>query len=298
MPKFSEETLNNWRKPPSDSEETKLSNANRMVREAISADPELSKMTIEVFGQGSYANDTNVKQESDIDINVCYKDAFYYGLPPDKTKEDFGITGDHPYHYPEFKNAVERALINHFGKENVLRRDKCITVKENTNRVEADVVPTFNFRRYTADGKYVEGVKFRTDLLSWIENFPIQHIENGKTKNANTQRRFKRLTRLHRRLRYRMLDDGVNVNSNITSFLLECLVWNVPNNIFNRNETWTEMLRDSIIHIYNQTKDDKTCSEWGEVSEKLYLLRGGRKWSRADVNTYMQQLWTYLEFKA
>lgn len=298
MPKFSEETLNGWRKPPSDSEEQKLTNANRMVRDAINADPELSKLNIEVFGQGSYANDTNVKQESDIDINVCFGGEFYYDLPQGKTPAEFGFTDSDTYNYQTYKTAVERALVNHFGRANVVRYDKCITIKENTNRVEADVVPTFQYRRYSADKSYVEGVKFRTDPGSWIINFPKQHIENGKQKNASTQRRFKRLTRLFRRLRYRMIDDGVSVNKNITSFLLECMVFNVPNNIFNDNDTWTEMLKQSITHLYNATKTEEGCKEWGEVSELLYLFRPSRKWSREEAHTFLLQMWRYMEFKS
>ena len=93
-----------------------------------------------------------------------------------------------------------------------------------------------------------------------------------------------------------MIDDGITVNKNITSFLLECLVWNVPNNIMNDYTTWTDRLKHSIIHIYQQTKEDDTCKEWGEVSELIYLFYNGRKWSIADVNQYMIQLWSYLEF--
>lgn len=297
MPKFSEETLNGWRKPPSDSEETKLSNANRMVREALDADPVLSKMNIQVFGQGSYANDTNVKLESDIDINVCFQDSFYYHLSEGLTKEEVGLGNSSSYSVEEFKTDIEKALVKHFGRTNVVRYDKCITVKENTNRVEADVVATFLYRHYWKNKTYREGVKFKSDNSGWIENFPLQHIEKGKAKNAATQRRFKRLTRLFRRLRYRMIDDGVSVNGNITSFLLECLVYNVPNNFFNAHETWTEMMRQSIVFLYNGTKTDEACEKWTEVSECLYLLRGGRKWSRADVNAYLLQLWNYMEFK-
>jgi hypothetical protein len=55
MGKFSEETLTNWTKPPSDSEESKLENAERMVREAINEDEELKSKSTETFGQGSYA---------------------------------------------------------------------------------------------------------------------------------------------------------------------------------------------------------------------------------------------------
>jgi tRNA nucleotidyltransferase (CCA-adding enzyme) len=61
MARFTEQTLTNWTKPPSDTEESKLENAERMVREAISEDDTLKSKSTETFGQGSYANNTNVK---------------------------------------------------------------------------------------------------------------------------------------------------------------------------------------------------------------------------------------------
>ena len=295
MAKYSEQQLTNWTKPPSDTEQTKLENSERMVREAISSDEKLKTKTTETFGQGSYANNTNVRLNSDIDINVRYSDGFFYDLPKDKTKEDFGITPA-TYSYAEYKDDVENALVNKFGRSEVIRNDKCITVIENSYRVETDVVPTWDYRRYSENGKYVLGTKFKTDKGIWIGNFPKQHIANGISKNNNTSRRFKRLTRLHRKLRYKMIDDGENVSDNITSFLLECLVWNVPNRIMNDYDTWTERLKQSIIYIHDKTKEETTCKEWGEVSELLYLFHSGRKWSYKDVNSYMVLLWNHLEF--
>ena len=93
-----------------------------------------------------------------------------------------------------------------------------------------------------------------------------------------------------------MVEDGESVNQNITSFLLECLVWNVPNWIFNDYDTWTNRLKESIRFLYNTTKEDKDCKDWGEVSDLLYLFHSGRKWSRADVNAYLLNLWCYLEY--
>ncbi|HLP20393.1 MAG TPA: nucleotidyltransferase [Chitinophagales bacterium] len=296
MPKYSEDTLTSWTKPPSDSEQARLETSERMVREAISQDKKLSKESTETFGQGSYANDTNVRLNSDIDINVRYTGGFYYDLPKETVKEDFGLTSPSSYSYSEFKDDVEAALVKKFGRADVTRNDKCITIKGTAQRVQTDVVPTWSYRRYATDKSYILGSKFQADSGLWVENFPKQHIENGIKKNSNTQRRFKRLTRLHRKLRYKMKDDGVTFNTNITSFLLECLVWNVPNKIMNEYDTWTERLKQSIIYIYNQTKDDTTCKEWGEVSELLYLFHAGRKWSRKDVNEYMFQLWNYLKF--
>jgi hypothetical protein len=299
MAKFTEDTLSNWTKPPSETEQTKLENSEKMVRDAISSNPKLKTKSTETFAQGSYANDTNVKLNSDIDINVRFTGGFMFNLSKDVDEKDAGIDKLPPsdYSYSEFKNDVENALVDKFGREYVERKDKCITIIANSTRIQTDVVPTWNYRRYdNKSHNYILGAKFTSDTYSSIINYPKQHIENGKTKNTQTSRRFKRLTRLHRKLRYKMIEDGKNVNDNITSFLLECLVWNLPNNIFNNCDTYTERLRQSIVYIYDKTKEDKDCSEWGEVSELIYLFRESRKWSRQDVNDYMVLLWNYLEY--
>ncbi len=296
MANFSEDALLNWTKPPSDSEETKLSNSERMVRDAINEDPTLSSMSKEVFGQGSYANDTNVRLNSDIDINVRYTGGFYFHLPPDTSREDFGLNSPSKYSVEKFKNDVEVALIRKFGTESIQRKNKCITVRGNSNRIETDVVPTWNYRRYDTSGDYVLGAKLKADSGESVVNYPKQHIENGKNKNSNTSRRFKRLTRIYRKLRYKMIDDGVAVSDSITSFLLECLVWNVPNGIFNDNESWQARLQASMVHLYEHTKDEKKCDDWGEVSELLYLFRENRKWSKSDVNAFLVDAWNYLGY--
>ena len=78
MAKYTEKQLESWRKPPSDSEETKLENSERMVRDAINSDEKLKKKSTEIFGQGSYVNNTNVRLNSDIDINIRYTDGFNF----------------------------------------------------------------------------------------------------------------------------------------------------------------------------------------------------------------------------
>lgn len=292
--KYSEETLNNWRKPPSDTEEEKLTNVEKMVRNCINEDTNLKSMNIKIFGQGSYVNDTNVRLNSDIDLNVQYVDGFYYDIPPEKTPSDFGIIPN-SYSAAAFKNHVQSALVNKFGND-VKRKNKCLVIEGNTYRVGADVVPTWQYRRYSLDRSFVEGVRFYADSGESVTNFPIQHIENGKLKNGQTQRRFKRLVRIFKRNRAKMIKDGESVNNNITSFLLECLVWNVPNWIFNDYETWSDRLKESIAFLYNATKEEMDCQDWREVSDLLYLFHSGRKWSRADVNEFLIRLWRYLEY--
>ena len=296
MARFTEQQLKSFTEPASNTEEQKLDKAKNAIKTAINKDSKLSQK-IEIFGQGSYANDTNVKNNSDIDINVMYKEGFYYKIPPNTKKEDFGIVNTFSYSFKEFKNDVEQALLNNFKGYKVDRKNKCISI--NIYGIDVDVVPTCIHRIFPFNGIFVDGVTLFTDNTNQqIINYPKQHIENGKNKNSYTHKRFKWLTRIYKRIRYKMIDDGVPINDNITSFLLECLVWNVPNYIFNNYYTWTDRLRESIIYLYKETKDggSEKCKKWVEVSERLYLFHKDRKWSIRDVNNYLLQLWHFLEY--
>jgi len=295
MAKFTEKQLISFTKPVSDTEEQKLENAKKAIKDAIYNDPKLSKESIEIFGQGSYANDTNVKNNSDIDINVMHYGCYYHSpIPLNTKKEDFNL-GNTPcsYSYKDFKDDVEQALINYFRRNKVNRKNKCFSV--GIYDINVDVVPTRKYKRLDPNN-IIEGVTLFTDNTNQqIINYPKQHIENGKNKNSDTHKRFKWLTRIYKRIRYKMIDDGVIISNNITSFLLECLVWNVPNHIFNDWNTWTKRLQESMKHLYNEIENNK-CKDWGEVSELLYLFHSSRKWSEQDVLDYLEQMWGYLEY--
>ena len=65
-----ENTFSSWGQPPSQTERDKCENAERAVRKAIAESSALANRSISVFTQGSYANRTNVRQDSDVDIYV------------------------------------------------------------------------------------------------------------------------------------------------------------------------------------------------------------------------------------
>jgi hypothetical protein len=102
-----EDVFCTWGGAPSATEREKCENAERAVRKAIDASKKLSGKTIEVFAQGSYANRTNVRQDSDVDICVLCKDAFFpdYSLSQGLSGAALGF-GDGQYPYADFKNDV------------------------------------------------------------------------------------------------------------------------------------------------------------------------------------------------
>src|ERR1700678_51998 len=187
-----------WAGGPGDVELHRCENAVSMVRKAIANDSYLTTLDLEVFAQGSFRNLTNIPQESDVDVSVCLKTAFYYKLPPAADVADFPIVPTDMQYRP-YKTAVVKALRNYFGAPEVTPGNKAILVRSNTYRVDADVIANWQFREYF-DAKDPDniryGVKFEADDGKWIENYPKQHIEEDLSKNDRTKKRFKRLVRI------------------------------------------------------------------------------------------------------
>lgn len=208
------------------------------------------------------------------------------------TKDNFKI-GEATYHFPEFKKDVETALINYFGADSISRSNKTINVHANTSRVDADVTPVFEHRRYNKEGGYIEGVALLTDSNpKWIVNWPEQHYNNGVEKNKDTSMVFKKIVRILKRLENKLVEE--KKLSETPGFFIECLVWNVPNDKL-AGETYEEIVKQSLIHIFENTKDEKKCEEWGEVSELKYLFKGSAR-NPNEAKTFSYEAWNYLGY--
>ncbi len=301
MSKFSEDVFMGWSKPASESEEQRISNAIDMVKSAIKSNADLQNKDIEIFVQGSYANNTNVRSNSDIDVCIMLKDTFSSKYPQGLTREDYGFEASN-YKFSVYRSAVIKSLADKFDNENITPGNKSIKIQSNSYRIEADAVPCFQYRNYYyEDSKnpdnFIEGHKIYAQNNEEVISYPKQHIENGKEKNTETQRRFKRTVRILKKIRYHMIENNNPVNGNISSFLIECLLWNVPNKIFNDYDTHEERVKESIRHLYLKTKyHPEECKKWLEVSKILYLF-SDKKWNIEVVNEFLLSMWKYLEFK-
>lgn len=151
MSKFSEDTFKTWCSPASKSEEQRISQAIRMAKNAIRSFDKLKDKDIDIFVQGSYANNTNVKKESDVDVCVMLKNtfSFYSKYPEGKTDADYGFVQGTNDFKTYRKNSIQAAN-NKYGEENVKPSNKSIKIRENGGRVESDLVPSFQHRNYAA----------------------------------------------------------------------------------------------------------------------------------------------------
>ena len=296
--KYSESILQTWTAPLLDSEERRAENAIKMIRSAIDGSNELKAMNYEVFTQGSFANNTNVRTESDVDVCVMLKDTFHNEFPDGKTSGDYGFVASELTFY-EYRDMVKKALQSKFKAECVEDGNKSLKIHENTYHVDADVVPALQLRNYNYlssrdPNRYIEGTWFISKNGQEITNYPKRHKQNGINKNNNTNYKYKQLVRIMKHIKNNMVDDGETNGDNISSFLVECLVYKVPNSTLTGYLTWTETIREAIIFLYNAINKGEH-NDWCEVSDMLYLFRG-RKWTDQDAKQWLYDAWDYLGY--
>lgn len=294
-----------WAKPPGKTESDRIETTISSIRNALNADAFL-KSNSKVYVQGSYRNRVNVRQDSDIDVGVIYTgNTFYPDYPGGMSNADFGnIDGDH--NYREFKDQVGRALVSYYGASAVTRGNKAFDLHENTYRVDADVVPVFEHRRYSRDGSYICGVQLCPDnggkIINWPErlfdnaNWPNQHYENGVSKNAATNKRYKGVVRIIKKLKNLMGEGGSEIAKQTPGFLVECLVWNCPASCFEGNY-WEDDVRNCILFLWSNLKYVALCGEWGEVSEYKHLFKGSPDSKRENAWKFVDQAWDAIGVK-
>jgi hypothetical protein len=296
MPRDWEAQFREWAKPPGKTEQDRCDNATSAIRNAIKESDKLRARNISVFAHGSYRNNTNVRKDSDVDIGILCTDTFFHDpLSEGWTQERLGFY-DATYHYDQYKNEIEEALVNHFGRSAVKRGNKAFDVHETSYHVEADVAAFFEHRRYNTNGTYLKGVELRTDKENRrVINWPEQHYENGTRKNTDTGTRFKSIVRVLKSLSNEMTGAGIQAGD-VPGFLIECLVWNVLNDQF-QHYTYTADVRAALAFLFNNTMTQEACKKWGEVSELIYLFHSGQKWTWQQAHAFTFAAWDYVGFE-
>lgn len=292
-----EETLSDWTGPSSNSEQEKQDRTERMIREAVSAHPAFTNVGLSVFAKGSYANNTNVRADSDVDIAVKCTEAEYWeeaqpGLRPSNT----GVyTGKWT---PDLlRSELAAALVAKFGTAAVdASHSTAIFVKSSTARVDADVVPCFSFRRYMPDGNDRLGTMIFKKTGGRLINYPDQQLEEGRAKNTDTGYSFKRGVRVLKRLENVLVAE--NRCKALPSYFVECLAYNCPDPAF-AHSAWTETVKAMLIAIWSYTdgeEPDEESMRWLEVNRCFFLFHPQQGWTRADARDFALAAWTYLGF--
>lgn len=200
--------INKYTAVPSPTTTASVAAFQTAIRDMLGAD-------YETFLQGSYKNDTAIRDINDVDIvavrrtvvSTVFSTERYSTIVP----------------WEDLFGRIERALnatTRFRGK--VTRGDKCVKVEETWS---ADVIPAVRIRP-TADEDPIAVFSFRESKER--QNWPRVHYNNGVAKQKATDGRFKPMVR--------MLKNWVAnhwPDSNVApSFYVECVVSNVEDSQF------------------------------------------------------------------
>jgi hypothetical protein len=297
MAKDWDQTLKDWTETIRREDEARGSASREEIERAVRTAPKLASKNIEIRVTGSYLNQTNIRAESDVDVAVVLHDVVFYTLPPGSslTKEMLGLV-DSDYTFGAWRSDVGVALRAHFGAANATEGNKAFNVRSSAQRLEADVAVFMEHRRYDGtrkgDGtwRYDEGVEMhpRDDPAKRIVNWPKQHQERATAKNEATRSRFKRLVRILKHLRAGMAGQENAVEKSaagqVSSFFIECLVFNAPDTCFNRQEGgYMEDTKAVLDWLRGATRPGADGSCLVEVSgmERLFRSETGRAQAQA-----------------
>ena len=218
-----ESTLSQWSHHKA---ATAFKQAHVPIRKAMEEHKGLSQFTYEVFLQGSYKNDTNLGGDSDVDVVI----RLAHKLDPDVValtgaelqRADSHQAAHRQWHL--FRRHALRAMRARFGEEASSGR-KTLKIKKGTLQADADLVVTLRYRG---------GIAFYlSDERRWVVSFPQQHHPWGSKKDKATNQRFKRTVRMFKAARNRLVEKKMLTKDDAPSYFIECLLYNVPDNLFN-----------------------------------------------------------------
>ena len=286
-----EDKLSGWTGPSSETEQDKQERTERMIREAVDAHPGFKGCSLSVHTKGSYANKTNVRTDSDVDVAVqCHEAKYWDGRR--------NVPEHSPYRGvwtpSKLRDELQSALEAKFPGQVDAKSSTAFRINSGTARVDADVVPCFDFTYYFPNGDSHEGVMIIKKDGTKLQNYPKQQIENGKAKNNRTSKYYKKSVRIMKRVENSMVTAGVH--REVPSFFVECLVYNCPDEIFLKS-TWTETVSGIIIHVWNGLKGAEPSSDvdrWREVNECKWLFSTTQDWTREDGRDFAKAAWNYL----
>lgn len=178
---ITEETLIMWTKPASNTEENKCDSTIANIESCIKnynfgwlKQPKLKL-------RGSYKNNTNVKNDSDVDMYVLFED-FCYSCNQNLERIP-AINANGPT-YKEIKDAVYCCLQQRYGADSIVRGHKSIKVKNNTYRVKADVVSNLDNTFFNSILFNISGAIYKNLYLPLLKFFNFLFLFLASPVNA------------------------------------------------------------------------------------------------------------------
>lgn len=216
-------------------------NTHQSIRTAI---PSIGASTREIFLQGSYKNNTNIRGDSDVDVVVSLTSTYYRDISELSEREKrlyLKAKTDATYDWSEFRKDILSSLRNAYGANRITEGKKSIKIAASSNTVNADVVVSCLFRKYhkfesQTNQSFTEGIIFWTiPDKKQVISYPKIHSDRLVNKNQQTGSWYKPTVRIFKNARTYMENNSLIQPNLVPSYFLESLIYNIPNSYFSNN---------------------------------------------------------------
>ena len=286
-----EDTLESWTDPKRAALQS-AQDTHTKIRNTLNDSDTLDDVDFHDFLQGSYANNTIIRESSDVDIVVRLDEFEYFNLhdlgPEDQ--EDVDVE-DFDYGYDEFRDDVLSVLQDTYPEGMFDPSGNAIEVSAPGLPLDADVVVCVQYKHYyNYPQGYYEGIVFwPTDSISSVVNYPTRHRDHGSDKQDETDDLFKETVRMFKNARNEVVDDGYITDDIVASYFIECLLYRVPPG------RYVDDLQERYLKIVTYLQETD-YSDWRCQNGVTDLFGSGpTKWDTWHAKLFLDALETYWE---
>lgn len=290
---ISEEQLKKWSNPGA---QTTAKTTHETVRKTIESPnaPHASK-NFDTFLQGSYANSTNIRGDSDVDIVAMLKSTFQPDLSrltENQKAEYHRHFSDATYSVEQFRKDVTATLKDRFDSYQIDDSgQKCVKVLPGQGRLHADVVVCLERRIYRSFSQsvtddYIPGIEIRCPNGERVRNYPKVHKHNCEQKNQDTKELFKPFVRIVKNLRTRLVERGKLGEKTAPSYYVECLIYNVPRDVFRSAPSWQVCFTNAVSWLAKADADAFQCAH---MVHKLFGDMN-TQWNKPDYHRFLKTM--------
>lgn len=256
----------------------------------------------EIYLQGSYANYTNIRRESDVDIVLQYNWVFRYDdskldeVTKQKRNNAFVRAS---LNFEQYKTKIYNELCqevsNYKSVADIKYKAKSIKISLQNPNIDVDVVPCFLYKNYWTFSEYdplnknhyKHGIALDdTDTGEPIINYPKIHKENGEEKSSRTNKNYKATIRYIKKIKSLLVDKGIIDDKLAPSYFIENLLFNVPDNLFDR-VSYLKTFENIVSYLSDTTRYDSFLCQ-----HKQWKLFGGSstQWNKQDAKCFIDKL--------
>lgn len=231
---------------------------------------------VSIYLQGCYACKTNTKFQSKLEVIVEINKTREYDyntmIRSDmKLRENFFIDFDHYFDVKHFKDVLADE-IKKLLRVNLTMGSTTILIPAFGKLQHAiDVFPCFKYKFFRPQGGSIRSkLVYDQKLDEHFLMFTNLHTVNGNLKDTMTNGNFKRMVRLMKNLVAISAREDKNIHS-IRGYYIECLLYNVPNEMYHTNDGKLLSVFLKVINWLNFANlDDFVCqnqiwSLWGSA---------------------------------